>query len=145
MANGIAIRLYSEEDFEARPEFTDPEIHRTNLASVILQMALLRLGDIRNFPFVQAPDEKSIRNGIQLLLELGAIIEQNTHDASPKLTDIGRQIARIPVDPRLARMLIEAEKMHVLAPVTIIVAALSLQDIRAVSYTHLTLPTILLV
>ena len=130
VANGIAIRLYSEEDFEARPEFTDPEIHRTNLASVILQMALLRLGDIRNFPFVQAPDEKSIRNGIQLLLELGAIIEQNTHDASPKLTDIGRQIARIPVDPRLARMLIEAEKMHVLAPVTIIVAALSLQDIR---------------
>ena len=130
VANGIAIRLYSEEDFASRPEFTDPEIHRTNLASVILQMALLRLGDIRNFPFVQAPDEKSIRNGIQLLLELGAINEQKPGDESPRLTAVGRQIARIPVDPRLARMLIEAEKMHVLAPVTIIVAALTLQDVR---------------
>lgn len=130
VANGIAIRLYSEEDFQARPEFTDPEIQRTNLASVILQMALLKLGDIRNFPFIQPPEERSIRDGLQLLQELGAITEHNAADSTPRLTDIGRDIASIPVDPRLARMIIEAQRLHVLAPVTIIVAALSLQDVR---------------
>ncbi|WKD59132.1 ATP-dependent RNA helicase HrpA [Corynebacterium caspium] len=129
VADGIAIRLYSEQDFQSRPEFTDPEILRTNLASVILQMAALNLGDIEDFPFVQAPDRRVIRDGLALLFEIGAI-ENKEHNGLPVLTKIGRDIARIPVDPRMARMLFEANYLGVLEPVMVIVAALTIQDIR---------------
>lgn len=129
VADGIAIRLYSEEDFNSRPEFTDPEILRTNLASVILQMALLRLGDIAEFPFVEPPERKAIRDGVLLLHELGAITDRE-RDGLPQLTDIGRDLARIPVDPRLARMLVEARTLGCLPEVIVIVAALSIRDIR---------------
>ncbi|WKK61690.1 ATP-dependent RNA helicase HrpA [Corynebacterium sp. P3-F1] len=128
-ADGIAIRLYSEENFNARPEFTDPEILRTNLASVILQMINLRLGDIADFPFVQPPDAKAVRDGLLLLHELGAITDKEDHDA-PVLTGTGRDIARIPVDPRMARMLVEANRLGVLHDVTVIVAAMTIQDVR---------------
>ncbi|MDO5029210.1 MAG: ATP-dependent RNA helicase HrpA [Corynebacterium sp.] len=127
VADGVAIRLYSEEDFLSRPEFTDPEILRTNLASVVLQMISLRLGAIEDFPFVQPPEHKAIRDGINLLTELQAI---TTDSGTPELTNIGRQIARIPVDPRLARMLVEGYENTTLGAVTVIVAALSLQDVR---------------
>ena len=127
VADGVAIRLYSEEDFESRPEFTDPEILRTNLASVVLQMISLRLGAIEKFPFVQPPEHKAIRDGINLLTELQAI-EQKKDEL--ELTEIGRQLARIPVDPRFARMLVEANNNSALGAVTVIVAALSLQDVR---------------
>ncbi|MCV5332377.1 hypothetical protein OFD71_29290, partial [Escherichia coli] len=106
---GICIRLYSEEDFESRPEFTDPEILRTNLASVILQMTALGLGDIQAFPFVEAPDKRNIQDGVRLLEELGAI-NAEAKDAKKRLTSIGRQLARLPIDPRLARMVLEAPK-----------------------------------
>ncbi|KQB86549.1 ATP-dependent RNA helicase HrpA [Corynebacterium lowii] len=129
VAEGIAIRLYSEEDFASRPEFTDPEILRTNLASVILQMASLKLGDIAQFPFVQPPEARHIRDGLNLLHELGAI-SQRHHEGLPKLTRIGRDLARIPVDPRLARMLVEAHRLGCLYEVIVIVAALTTQDIR---------------
>lgn len=129
VADGIAIRLYSEQDFLARPEFTDPEILRTNLASVILQMASLGLGDIAEFPFIQAPDAKAIRDGLMLLHELGAISQRESAGA-PQLSPIGRTIARIPVDPRLARMLVEADSNGCLEAVIIIVAALTIQDVR---------------
>lgn len=129
VADGIAIRLYSEQDFDTRPEFTDPEILRTNLASVILHMASLGLGDIAEFPFLQKPDPKSIRDGVLLLHELGAIA-QTEHGGSPDLTPIGRSLSRIPVDPRLARMLVEAERNGCLEATTIIVAALTIQDVR---------------
>ena len=129
IADGIAIRLYSEENFNSRPEFTDPEILRTNLASVILQMINLRLGDISEFPFVQPPEQKAIRDGLMLLHELGAITDKEDHDL-PALTSIGREIARIPVDPRMARMLVEANRLGVLADVTVIVAAMTIQDVR---------------
>ncbi|MCZ9308501.1 ATP-dependent RNA helicase HrpA [Corynebacterium sp. c6VSa_13] len=129
IAEGIAIRLYSEEDFLSRPEFTDPEILRTNLASVILRMASLRLGAVEDFPFVEAPEPRAVRDGISLLLELGAIT-QRPSNGLPRLTAIGRDLARIPVDPRLARMLVEAHRLGCLAPTIVIVAALSLQDIR---------------
>ncbi|MEH0146282.1 ATP-dependent RNA helicase HrpA [Corynebacterium sp. Q4381] len=127
-ADGIAIRLYSEENFEARQEFTDPEILRTNLASVILQMISLRLGDISEFPFIQPPDQKSIRDGLMLLNELGAI--RDGKGGAPALTDIGRDIARIPVDPKMARMLVEANRLGVLDDVTVIVANMTIQDVR---------------
>lgn len=130
VADGIAIRLYSEEDFDARPEFTDPEILRTNLASVILQMAALKLGNIEDFPFVQAPDTRAIRDGLLLLNELGALHPQKSKSQVPKLTAIGKSIARIPVDPRMARMLVEAHKKDCLPEVIIIVAALTIQDVR---------------
>ena len=130
VTDGIAIRLYSEQDFAARPEFTDPEILRTNLASVILQMAALKLGNIEYFPFVQAPDVKAIRNGMLLLHELGAIEQKESSDGTPKLTAIGRTIARIPLDPRMARMLIEANQLGCLTDVQVIVAALTIQDVR---------------
>ncbi|MBC3185401.1 ATP-dependent RNA helicase HrpA [Corynebacterium sp. zg-331] len=129
VAEGVAIRLYSEEDFLSRPEFTDPEILRTNLASVILQMASLRLGDIAQFPFVQPPEARHIRDGLALLHELGAISPPRA-GALPKLTRIGRDLARIPVDPRLARMLVEAQRLGCLHEVIVIVAALTTQDIR---------------
>ncbi|PLA38698.1 ATP-dependent RNA helicase HrpA [Corynebacterium coyleae] len=128
-ANGIAIRLYSEENFEARPEFTDPEILRTNLASVILQMISLRLGDINEFPFIQAPDHKAVRDGLMLLHELGAI-SQKERGGAPTLTNVGRDISRIPVDPKMARMLVEANRLGVLDDVTVIVAAMTIQDVR---------------
>ncbi|ENK1255627.1 ATP-dependent RNA helicase HrpA [Vibrio vulnificus] len=126
---GICIRLYSEEDFNSRPEFTDPEILRTNLASVILQMTALGLGDIEAFPFVEAPDKRNILDGVRLLEELGAI---NSHAKDPKkcLTAVGKQLARLPIDPRLARMVLEAPRFGCLKEVMIIAAALSIQDPR---------------
>nr|WP_245544715.1 ATP-dependent RNA helicase HrpA [Mobilicoccus pelagius] len=129
VSDGIAIRLYSEEDYESRPEFTDPEILRTNLASVILQMTALGLGDIARFPFVQAPDARMVTDGLRLLEELRAI-DPNEPDPRRRLTDVGRRIARLPVDPRLARMMLAAADEGCLREVTIIVAALSIQDVR---------------
>ncbi|MGO1948758.1 MAG: ATP-dependent RNA helicase HrpA [Mycobacteriaceae bacterium] len=123
-SDGIAVRLYSEENYEARPEFTDPEILRTHLASVILSMTALGLGSIEDFPFLQPPDSKSVRDGVQLLRELGAL------DDGQMLTDIGRDMARIPTDPRLARMLSAAHERNVLEQVTVIVSSLSIQDVR---------------
>ncbi len=125
---GIAIRLYSEEDFESRPVFTEPEILRTNLASVILQMTSLRLGEIARFPFVEPPDKRTITDGVQLLEELGAIRRRG----AARLPDQGRAAAsaRLPIDPRLGRMILEAERLGVLRDVLVIAAALSLQDPR---------------
>ncbi|BCJ40446.1 ATP-dependent helicase [Actinoplanes ianthinogenes] len=122
-SDGICIRLYSEEDFAGRPEFTEPEILRTNLASVILQMTNLGLGDLAKFPFIDPPDKRNITDGIKLLEELGALDKG-------KLTPLGRQLAQLPVDPRLARMVIEADKQECLAEVMVIAAALSIQDPR---------------
>ncbi|WP_425310881.1 ATP-dependent RNA helicase HrpA [Ammonicoccus fulvus] len=133
---GVCIRLYSETDFNARPEFTDPEILRTNLASVILQMAHADLGDIGSFPFVEPPDAGQITDGLRLLTELGALRQQprgarsGTPGASPRLTKIGHQLSRIPLDPRMARMLVEAEKQDCLREVMVIVAGLTIQDPR---------------
>ena len=121
---GICIRLYGEEDFEARPEYTEPEIQRSNLASVILQMKSLGLGDPEDFPFVDPPESGLIRDGYRVLEELGAL------DGEGRLTQIGRQLARLPVDPRLARMLVEADRRGSLAEVLVIVAGLSIQDPR---------------
>ena len=129
VADGIAIRLYSEQDFLSRPEFTDPEILRTNLASVILHMISLRLGDIADFPFVQAPEPKAVRDGLLLLHELGAL-EGKEKDGLPVLTRTGRDLARIPVDPRMARMLVEANTSGCLHDVMVIVAAMTIQDVR---------------
>ncbi len=123
VAAGIAIRLYSEEDFESRPEFTEPEILRTNLASVILQMTSLGLGDLGRFPFVEPPDKRNVTAGMQLLEELGAL-------GGPQLTKVGRRLARLPIDPRLGRMILEAERLGCLREVLVIAAALSLQDPR---------------
>ncbi|WP_067700390.1 ATP-dependent RNA helicase HrpA [Nocardia jejuensis] len=137
VADGIAIRLYSEDDFESRPQFTEPEILRTNLAAVILQMTALGLGNIESFPFVEAPDNRAIRDGIALLEELGALArrgeaqpDREIPDAGLTLTPIGREMAQIPVDPRMARMLVEANRTGCLPEVLIIVAALSIQDVR---------------
>ncbi|CSB16483.1 ATP-dependent helicase HrpA [Vibrio cholerae] len=126
---GICIRLYSEEDFLSRPEFTDPEILRTNLASVILQMTALGLGDIEAFPFVEAPDKRNIQDGVRLLEELGAINDQ-IKDPKKRLTESGKQLTRLPIDPRLARMVLEASKLGCLKEVMIIASALSIQDPR---------------
>ncbi|WP_217535051.1 ATP-dependent RNA helicase HrpA [Vibrio cholerae] len=126
---GTCIRLYSEEDFLSRPEFTDPEILRTNLASVILQMTALGLGDIEAFPFVEAPDKRNIQDGVRLLEELGAINDQ-IKDPKKRLTESGKQLARLPIDPRLARMVLEASKLGCLKEVMIIASALSIQDPR---------------
>ncbi|ENR2168400.1 ATP-dependent RNA helicase HrpA [Vibrio vulnificus] len=126
---GICIRLYSEDDFNSRPEFTDPEILRTNLASVILQMTALGLGDIEAFPFVEAPDKRNILDGVRLLEELGAI-NSNAKDPKKRLTAVGKQLARLPIDPRLARMVLEAPRLGCLKEVMIIAAALSIQDPR---------------
>jgi ATP-dependent helicase HrpA len=124
---GIAVRLYSEEDFEGRPEFTDPEILRTNLASVILQMTSLGLGDIARFPFVEPPDKRNVSAGVQLLEELGAL---RPSGPGPQLTRVGRRLARLPIDPRLGRMILEAERLGCVREVIVIAAALSLQDPR---------------
>ncbi|MGZ4554047.1 MAG: ATP-dependent RNA helicase HrpA, partial [Mycobacteriaceae bacterium] len=129
VADGICIRLYSEEDFLSRPEFTDPEILRTNLASVILQMSALGLGDVAAFPFVEPPDSRSIRDGVGLLEELGAL-DPKEPDPHKRLTRAGRELAQLPVDPRMARMLLQAHRNGCLAEVLVIVAALSIQDPR---------------
>jgi ATP-dependent helicase HrpA len=128
-SDGICIRLYSEEDFLARPEFTDAEILRTNLASVILQMTAAGLGDIEKFPFIDPPDHRNIRDGVQLLQELGAL-DPAQKDARKRLTDTGRKLAQLPVDPRLARMVLEADKNGCVREVMVIAAALSIQDPR---------------
>jgi ATP-dependent helicase HrpA len=124
VAPGICIRLYGEDDYDARPEFTEPEILRTNLASVILQMAALRLGDVESFPFVDPPDAHAIRDAVALLVELGAMRDDRT------LTRVGRRLARLPVDPRFGRMILEADREGCVREVQIIAAALSIQDVR---------------
>lgn len=131
VSEGICIRLYSEEDFNSRPEFTDPEILRTNLASVILQMASLGLSDITAFPFVDSPDVRQVQDGIRLLEELQAFhIRKTKFGEKRELTPIGRQLAQLPIDPRLGRMVIEAAKNGSLHEVMMIVSALSIQDPR---------------
>ena len=129
VSEGICIRLYSEQDFLSRPEFTDPEILRTNLASVILQMTSLGLGNIEAFPFVEAPDKRNIQDGVRLLEELGTIYQhpQNQHY---KLTELGKQLAQLPLDPRLGRMILEARNRGCVREIMIITAALSIQDPR---------------
>ncbi|WP_037887715.1 ATP-dependent RNA helicase HrpA [Streptomyces viridochromogenes] len=128
-SDGICIRLYSEDDFLARPEFTDAEILRTNLASVILQMTAAGLGDIEKFPFIDPPDHRNIRDGVQLLQELGAL-DPSQKDVRKRLTDTGRKLAQLPVDPRLARMVLEADRNGCVREVMVIAAALSIQDPR---------------
>src|SRR6185437_8887244 len=125
VADGICIRLYAEDDFDARPEFTDPEILRTNLASVILQMIALDLGDLAAFPFVDKPDTRAVGDGLALLNELGAL-----EPGHRTLTAVGRALSRLPVDPRLGRMLVEANRTGCLREVLVIAAALSVQDPR---------------
>jgi ATP-dependent helicase HrpA len=129
VAPGICIRLYSEDDYRARPEFTVPEILRTNLASVILQMTSIGLGDITAFPFLEPPDTASVRDGYRLLEELAAI-EPPAPDGSRRLTRIGKRLARLPIDPRLGRMVLEAERHGCVREVMVIAAALSIQDPR---------------
>ena len=155
LADGICIRLYSEEDHDARPEFTEPEILRTSLAAVILQMTALRLGEVARFPFVDPPDARNVADGVRLLRELGALAEPNiaggqsgaaSSGRAPgtgrsrgrgrmpsegeRLTPIGRKLARLPVDPRFGRMLIAAERLGCTRELLVIVAALSIQDPR---------------
>lgn len=126
-SDGIAIRLYGEDDFDKRAEFTEPEVLRTSLASVVLQMLSLGFGDIAAFPFLTPPDSRGIKAAFDLLTELGAVdLERDT----PRLTRIGRDIARMPIDPRFARMLLEAQKNGVTEPVLAIVAGLTIQDVR---------------
>ncbi|MDQ6838951.1 MAG: ATP-dependent RNA helicase HrpA [Actinomycetota bacterium] len=129
VAPGICIRLYGEEDFEGRPPFTEPEILRTNLASVILAMTAIGLGDIAAFGFVDPPDHRAVADGVALLSELGALATGG-REAGLRLTGIGRRLSRLPVDPRLGRMVIEAESNDALREVTVIAAALSIQDPR---------------
>ncbi|MFM7481412.1 MAG: ATP-dependent RNA helicase HrpA [Candidatus Methylopumilus sp.] len=124
VSDGICVRLYSEEDFNARPLFLDPEIYRSSLASVILKMASLHLGDVSQFPFIQPPSRRFIQDGYLLLQELGAV---NDHY---ELTPIGRDLAKLPMDPRLGRMLLQAKKENALSELLIIVSALSIQDPR---------------
>lgn len=124
IAEGVCIRLYDEEDFLARPEFTDPEIRRTNLASVILSMLSLKLGSIEAFPFVDPPDARFITDGFKLLFELGAV------DQAQRLTPIGRKLARLPIDPRLARMVLAGAEQGGLRDVLIVVSGLAVQDPR---------------
>ncbi len=128
-SDGICIRLYSEDDFLSRPEFTDAEILRTNLASVILQMTAAGLGEIEKFPFIDPPDHCNIRDGVQLLHELGAL-DPAQKDPRKRLTQTGRKLAQLPVDPRLARMVLEADRNGCVREVMVIAAALSIQDPR---------------
>ena len=148
VADGIAIRLYSEPDHLSRPEYTEPEILRTSLASVILQMASLGLGAVEDFPFIDSPDPRAVRDGVQLLTEIGAIEpdsrrrrasrdddepeSRGSHSSrrGPRLTQVGRRLARLPIDPRLGRMLLEAGELGCAGEVMVIVAALSIQDVR---------------
>ncbi|TAL40748.1 MAG: ATP-dependent RNA helicase HrpA [Salinibacterium sp.] len=142
-SDGIAIRLYSEEDFASRPEFTEPEILRTNLAAVILQMIALGLGDIASFPFLQPPDSRGIKDGLDLLHELGAVGKGGASGGKggasaggdgakggTAITAVGKKLSRLPIDPRLARMVIESERHATTREVVAIVAALSIQDPR---------------
>ena len=131
-SDGIAIRLYSEPDFIRRPEYTEPEILRTNLAAVILQMISLGLGDIANFPFLQPPDSRGIKDGLDLLRELGAVSSSGTGTGTgdPAITRIGTQLTQLPIDPRLARMVVESKQHGVTREVMAIVAGLSIQDPR---------------
>lgn len=124
VAPGVCIRLYGEEDFAARPRYTDPEILRTNLAAVLLQMAALQLGDVELFPFLDPPDRRSVRDGVQLLQELGAF------DADGAITDLGRRLARLPVDPRLGRMILQAHTEGCVREVLVLAAALTIPDPR---------------
>ncbi|MCU7874883.1 MAG: ATP-dependent RNA helicase HrpA [Candidatus Thiodiazotropha sp. (ex Lucinoma borealis)] len=124
ISSGVCIRLYTEEDFEARQPFTEPEIQRTNLASVILQMKLLGLGEISNFPFLDPPDHRLIKDGYRVLEEIGAVA------GDQRVTRLGQQLARLPVDPRIGRMLLSAAHGHCLKEVMVIAAALSVQDPR---------------
>ena len=128
--DGIAVRLYSQDDFSARPEYTDPEILRTNLAAVILQMAALRLGDIERFPFLDPPDTRQIRDGIALLVELGALEAREGAGRLPRLTPLGRRLARLPLDPRLGRMVLAAADAGCVREVVVIVGGLTIQDPR---------------
>ncbi|GAA1359349.1 ATP-dependent RNA helicase HrpA [Streptomyces beijiangensis] len=128
-SDGICVRLYSEDDFLTRPEFTDAEILRTNLASVILQMTAAGLGEIEKFPFIDPPDHRNIRDGVQLLQELGAL-DPNEKDPKKRLTQEGRKLSQLPVDPRLARMVLEADRNGCAREVMVIAAALSIQDPR---------------
>lgn len=121
---GICIRLYAEDDFQSRPTFTDPEIVRSNLAAVILRMAALKLGNVADFPFIEAPDSRYINDGFQVLQELGAVNEKN------ELTRLGVQMARLPVDPKISRMLLAAQRHDCVAEMLVIVSALSIQDPR---------------
>ncbi|WP_253806295.1 ATP-dependent RNA helicase HrpA [Hydrogenovibrio sp. JE_KL2] len=124
VSSGVCIRLYDEEDFQARPAFTPPEIHRTSLASVILQMETLRLGAVKHFPFIEPPEDKAVNDGFRQLQEIGALDEQR------QLTESGKQLATLPLDPRMAKMVLEGQKNNVLAEVLIIASALSIQDPR---------------
>ena len=124
VAPGVCIRLYSEEDFASRPRFTDPEILRTNLAAVILQMAALQLGDIEDFPFLDPPEKRSIRDGVLLLQELGAF------DRDGAITELGRRLARLPLDPRVGRMILQADAEGCVREVLVLAAALSIPDPR---------------
>ncbi|MBT8224303.1 MAG: ATP-dependent RNA helicase HrpA [Dactylosporangium sp.] len=128
VAAGVCIRLYSEADFQTRQEYTDPEILRTNLASVILQMTAIGLGEVSSFPFLDPPDRRNITDGIQLLEELGALAPASR--TSPRLTAVGRKLARLPLDPRLARMVLAAEPAGCVDEILVLAAALSIQDPR---------------
>ena len=138
VAPGVCIRLYTEEDYESRDAFTEPEILRTNLASVILQMTAIGLGDVASFPFLEPPDRASIRDGYLLLEELGAI-EPADDDGVRQLTPIGRRLARLPVDPRLGRMILEAEQQDCVREVLVLAAALSIRDPRERPEEHIEL------
>jgi ATP-dependent helicase HrpA len=124
VADGICIRLYDEKDFNGRPKFTEPEILRSSLAGVILRMMSLRLGDVADFPFLEAPRPKAISDGFQLLNELGAVLDDNS------LTAIGQELSKLPLDPRVGRMILAAREQHSLSEVLIIASALSVQDVR---------------
>jgi ATP-dependent helicase HrpA len=124
VANGICIRLYEEKDFNGRPSFTDPEILRSSLAGVILRMKSLHLGVVDDFPFIEAPSKRAITDGYQLLAELGAVDDAND------LTRIGVELARLPLDPRVGRMILEARDRQALDEVLVIASALSVQDVR---------------
>jgi ATP-dependent helicase HrpA len=124
VSNGICVRLYSEQDFDSRPEFTEPEILRSSLASVILRMAALRLGDVLDFPFIEAPSTRLIADGYQLLQELGAV------DVQRRITETGQQLARLPLDPRVGRMILAAKRENCLQEILIIASVLSIQDPR---------------
>ena len=129
-APGVAIRLYAEEDFDRRDEFTEPEILRTSLAAVILQMLSLGFGDISAFPFLTPPDSRGVKAAFDLLVELGAVSLRGGSRGEPRLTELGRELARLPIEPRFARMLVEARRTGVLRDVLAIVAGMSIQDVR---------------
>lgn len=130
ISDGICIRLYSEENFLERPRFTEPEILRTSLAAVILAMASLNLGKVADFPFIDAPDPRQVRDGEQLLYELGALSERDENSTGYRLTKLGKRLAKLPIDPRLARMLLEADRRGCVSEALVIVSALSMQDVR---------------